>query len=427
MSSLKERFYSLLRASERYTKTDMVYLSHNGFWVNANFAVFTLLAFLLSIVLANVLPKETYGTYQYLLSLFSILSGFTLTGMGTAITRAVARNMEGTVRSALRTQMRWALLVSIAALCGALYYFLTDDIQIAGGLVLVSVCLPLIAGYGSYQAYLTGKKDFRGLFFTGTLINVCYYGAVILAAFLFGDALWLFATNLIVSTVLTAFVYVRVTRAIAADAPKDSEANAYGAHLSVMNGLVRISGQIDTVLIYTLLGPVIVAEYALAKLIPERVGSVFKAQIATVLPRFATRTPREIRATLLHKMLLMSLAVGAVTSLYIFFAPLLFSLVYPQYESGVIYSQLLALTIIGALAHLPVTALMSQADERKLYAYNITFSLFQTAAQVLGILFYGLWGLIFARIAASAFSVLSAYVFASLPYASERTVAHSTE
>ena len=73
IKKIKEKIYNLLRWSEKYTKTDMVYLAHGGFWLSFGQIISSLSSFLLAIAFANLLPKETYGNYKYILSIASIL------------------------------------------------------------------------------------------------------------------------------------------------------------------------------------------------------------------------------------------------------------------------------------------------------------------------------------------------------------------
>ena len=81
MNTLKHATYRLLRKSERYFKTDMVYVARGGFWVTAGNIVSALAAFGLAVAYANLLPKESYGTYKYILSLAGIIGAFSLTGL----------------------------------------------------------------------------------------------------------------------------------------------------------------------------------------------------------------------------------------------------------------------------------------------------------------------------------------------------------
>lgn len=65
---LKTRIHALLRSSERYFKTDMVYLAKGGSWLFSAQVLSGALSFILAIAFANLVPKEAFGTYKYVLS-----------------------------------------------------------------------------------------------------------------------------------------------------------------------------------------------------------------------------------------------------------------------------------------------------------------------------------------------------------------------
>ena len=77
----------------------MMYLAQGGFWIALGHIVNGLLAFSLIVAFANLLSKETYGIYRYILSIAGVLNIFVLSGMGTAISRSVASGNEGAFRT----------------------------------------------------------------------------------------------------------------------------------------------------------------------------------------------------------------------------------------------------------------------------------------------------------------------------------------
>ena len=107
-----------LRFLERYTKTDMVYLAKNSFWMNSNTVITSGFSFILSIAFAHLVSKETYGVYQFLISISSIIGGLTLIGMNSAVTQAVARGFEGVLRESVKVQLKFGLLSSARATHG---------------------------------------------------------------------------------------------------------------------------------------------------------------------------------------------------------------------------------------------------------------------------------------------------------------------
>ena len=96
MSTMKARLIKILRWSEKYTKTDMVYLIKNGLWSGSAQFVSAVLGLLASIAFANLLPQEIYGQYKYLFSIAGIIWAFSLTNLSISVTQAVSRGFEGT-------------------------------------------------------------------------------------------------------------------------------------------------------------------------------------------------------------------------------------------------------------------------------------------------------------------------------------------
>ena len=63
MQKLKQKIYRLLRWSERWTRTDMVYFTKGGFWLSLGQIFGSLAGLVLALIYANFLPKTTFGIY----------------------------------------------------------------------------------------------------------------------------------------------------------------------------------------------------------------------------------------------------------------------------------------------------------------------------------------------------------------------------
>ena len=143
----KNKIDNFLKRTQRYTGTDNVYLAKGGFWLGTGQAVSAIAALLLSIAFANLLPRETYGTYRYVLSIFALLSISTLQGMSTAITRAVARGYEGSFKTALGTKLRWGVAGAAASLATSLYYYLQGNNTLAISFLIATVFVPIMSSF----------------------------------------------------------------------------------------------------------------------------------------------------------------------------------------------------------------------------------------------------------------------------------------
>jgi O-antigen/teichoic acid export membrane protein len=395
----------LLKATEKYTRTDMTYLARAGFWLNMSTIVTSFGGLLLYVVFGHYASKEVYGTYQYLLSFSAIVASFTLTGMNAAVTRSVARGQEGVLVRSVHVQLLWgALIFVLAGVCGC-YYLLHGNATLGWGLVLCGIFVPINNALNTYGSFLSGKKDFRRGFSLALWYQIPYYASVALIAFLSGHALLLFTANL-VSQCIGLFIAYRVTLAVyKPNDVQDPEVLRYGAHLSAIGLLGSVVSQMDSILTFHFLGATDLALYSFSTAIPDRIGSLFKFLPMAAFPKFAGRAPRDIRVGLARRLFLGTLVALVLAGLYALIAHFIFALLFPAYLEAVGYSQWYALSLGGVLTGVVVNALTAAGNVRALYGYNIASPLVTLGLEFGGILVYGLDGLIGARIIGSIFSL----------------------
>ena len=398
------RITALLRWSERYTKTDMVYLAGSGWWMNLGTLVISVCSLVLYIVFARLVSPEVYGTYQYLLSGAAIVGALTLTGMNSAVARAVAQGREGTVYAAVAAQARWSVVPFLAAGTVSAYYLFVGDLLLAAGFLLIGIFAPLIHTFNVYSSYLQGKKDFERGFWFGMGWNIPYYLALIGTAFVAPAVLVLLFVSLFVQAAGLGIAYLRTIRTHRPNSDRDPEAISYGKHLSVMGLMTVVVGQVDTILAFHFLGPVAVAVYSFATAIPERLTGFFKFLPAAALPKLAEKSSSEVRAAFGPRVWLAVLAMTACSLAYLLAAPLIFHVLFPAYADAVPYSQLYAFMIVASLGGLFTTALTAQRKLKDLYAFTVISPLVQVLLQIGGVIFFGLWGLIAGRLIAQFFS-----------------------
>jgi len=376
----------------------MVYLFTSGLWGNLGAFSVSFFSFILYIAFAHFLSKETYGTYQYLLSLAAIVGNFTLTGMNTAVTQAIARGYDGVFAKAMRLQYRWNLVPMLGTWAFAIYYLLHGNNTLGIGLFLIGVFTPLLNTLNTYTAILGAKKDFRRGFLYNLYGNIPYYGSLLLVAFFYNTPLPLLAANLISQLLATYVLYQAALKAYKLNDKVDAETLAYGNHLSFMGALGGIIGQLDSVFVFHYLGAADLAIYSFATAIPERLSSFFKFIPSAALPKFAVKSDEEIRRSIFAKTGI-GLAAGAVVAfIYIALAKLFFMLFFPAYMAAVPYSMAYALVIIASIGSVFPAALMAKRRIRSLYIFNIANPIVQLILQFIGIIYFGLWGLIVAKI-----------------------------
>jgi O-antigen/teichoic acid export membrane protein len=175
-----------------------------------------------------------------------------------------------------------------------------------------------------------------------------------------------------------------------------------------MNAFPAVAGQLDAVMAFQFLGPAGLAVYAFATAIPDRLGSLFKFFPVAALPKFAERTDEEIRRSIGPKLLKLGALAIAFAGVYALIVPVFFHIFFPTYLDAIPYSQLYALALVLIVANVASAALTAKARTKALYVANIATTVLGLFIQLIGIIYFGLMGLVLAKVA-SAF--LSAIIF----------------
>lgn len=403
---MKNRLISALRWSERYTKTDMVYLSSGAFWGNLNAAVVAIMAFIGSVLFAKYLSKDAYGTYQYILSIASLIGATTLTGMNAAVTRAVALGHEGELKRSVRYQLVMSFIPMTLGLVIALWYFIQGNHELSAAFAWISIFLPLGNAFNTWAAYTGGKKLFRVGTYYGLANNIMSYGGVLLALFFFRDYLWVAFANFFFLFLSNYIIYKLVVRNIPPNAVVDDETRSYGTHLSVMGVIGVLASQLDSLLIFHFVGSAALAVYSLATVIPERIAGMLKFLPAIILPKLSSRSEDYVRVFLRKKLwIALGFSVLIIIS-YAAMAPWIFQTFFPAYSESIIFTQVYSLSFFSLTAVIIQMALTSQRKTKELYILNTFMPIFRIVLMAVLMYFYGIWGLLWAQIANNLVSIV---------------------
>lgn len=389
----KQKIVNLLRWSKKYTQTDMIYLAKGGFWLSLGQVISFISAFLLAIAFANLLPKETYGNYKYVLSITSVLGVFALPGINTAILRAVAQGNEGSFVPALKTRLRWATISGLASLALAGYYFLNKNTTISICFLIAAAFLPLMYSFTSYHALWRGRKRFDIQTKYSIIVKVLTTASLILSLFLFKNIFLIILVYFASHTILN-FIFLRITIKKLHPSPQDPEAISYGKHLSIIAAAERISSKLNSILLWNFLGTVPLAIFSFASAPPQYLKSLISGTSLLALPKLSQKSKQEIKASLLNKVFKFSIVIIPVVIIYILLAPYLYKIFLPQYLESVIYSQIFILNLLFFPKILLDSALIAQAQKKKLYFLKTSSLILNIILLITLLPLYGIWGVI---------------------------------
>jgi O-antigen/teichoic acid export membrane protein len=389
-----ESLYRILKWSEKYTKTDMIYLFKNSFWVFFGQLVTSASAFIIMVVLANVLDKEIFGEYRYLISFISILLIFTLPGIDTAVIQSTARGYDNQLSLAVASKKRWALLGSLIALLTAVYYYIQGNSTLTLSFTIIAACLPFFHTYFVYYYFLQGKQLFREATLKQSIGPVLLLLTVSTAAFYLPYAplliLVFLATNVFAHRIgfsLTDRKYKKANQT-------DDDLIPYGKHLSLLSVPGIIVNHIDKILIWLVLGAVPTALYSIATIVPLesiRSGRML-AQVA--LPRFAAQKTKPKFKEIFYKLAILFGVLILVWIGYALIAPYIFLILFPGYLEAIPYSIVSMLIILSIPIYTIRAIFTSHKYKTGLFVSSVITPPLKTLFLGTGLIFYGLWGVV---------------------------------
>ncbi len=399
ITRVRLKLYHLLRWSEKYTKTDMVYLTKGGFWLGGGQILTTATALATSIVFANLMPKESYGIFKYVLSIAALIAIPTLSGMDTAVTQAVARGYEGTIKSGLRAKLQWGSLCAIAGAILAIYFGGQGNYILAVGCLLAGLTLPIIEAFDIYNSLLNGRKMYEQFTLYNVITQISAALILIATIFLTNNLIILFASYFFSHAIINFLCFLDIKRRYNPNTKDSPETIRYGWHLTIVDIIGTFLGQLDKILIFHYLGAVELAIYTIALAPTEQLKGALKNINFLALPKFAQQSASQVGGSLFTKMLKFGMVISGLVAAYIALAPFAFKIFFAQYPEAVIYSQIVAISIVGAsVTTFLYVFLEAQSAKKQLYQFNVINNLITIIISLPLIYFWGLAGAIIAKV-----------------------------
>jgi O-antigen/teichoic acid export membrane protein len=392
----------------------MVYIAKGSFWINLNFISSSLVSFLVSVIFAWFVSKETYGIYQYVLSIAAIISAFSLTGMNTAVTQSVAKGMDGSLVYSTKAQLRWSIFMIIGSFSVGGYYLMGSRIDLFLAFILVAIFLPFSNAFNTYSAFLSGKKDFKKVFEYNTAFNIFYLIGIFTTAYFTPYPLVLICVFLSIGAIGNYRLYRKtVEKFNLSENNFDQNIMSYGAHLSFINILSTIVNRADSILVFHYLGPATLAVYTFAKAIPDRVTSLFKSILSISLPKLSEKNYSEIKNHFHLRMTILatlSLVAATIISLLI---PLIYKKFFPQYIDSILYARIYTFTIIIAVSIFSGMVLIAKKTMKDLYLLNIVNPILQLLILFFLVRSMGIFGAVIAKVLGQVISLSISWIVVS--------------
>lgn len=367
-----------------------------GSWLLFERLFFIAKGFILSLLFANLLSKEVFGAYQFVMALVGTACVFALPGMATAIIQAVARGHGGTLRAGVVLMLRYAWGGSIFLL--AALYAMWQEHSTVGLLWLLAPLLPLYAVVvGAWRSFFTGKERFR----EAAIIGMWGEGLTLLV---FLGVIFFFPTE--VALVLVAFftplvfygtVLLKNLKETRGESVDESNL-AFGKRLSWLYGVGVAASYLDKLIIGHFLGFAELAIFTIASIIPDQIRDAVRVVVGFVLPGFSRMDDTTTnRRTILKGIGVLFIIVTGLVGLYILLAPWLFRIFFAQYQEAITYTQVAALASLTVPLMILDSYFRARKDDKTATRVALSGYAAGTMANLVLIPLFGIWGAIIAR------------------------------
>lgn len=405
---------SLENYLQKKFKVDASYFLRGGFWNTSGQFVGIIGGVAISSLFAYTLSESDYGTYRYLIGIGSLLSAFSLTGLGQSVLQATAKKYVEFYTETLTTGFLYSLGITLMSLLGSFYYFYNENFTLALGCVLIAIFQPIINTYKNTSSFLQGNSRFREAAFLQTFRTATITFTSAVAILTTQNILILFTLYLATQSLinLLSYIYYQPKKTGVISKSIFQKYFNYAKHASVRNIITNISLRLDTIIIFQQLGAIDLSIYTIANIIPGQIKGSFKNIAVLLLPKYVQHDDiKTIKKNTPRRSLQLFLIFTSITVIYILFAPFIYKLLFPKYESAIFLSQLVALSFPALILLMPLSALQAQLKEKELYYFSIQNLFVTIIVTIFLITEYGLTGAIIAKVITRYYRLIIAFYY----------------
>lgn len=364
-----------------------------------------MIGFVMSLGYANLLTPETYGTYRYLLSAYSLVAILALPGIDTAIIQSIGQGFDSSFLRGLRLKLRWGILGMIACVGVGFYYLLKQDQHMALLFGISAVFLPFMEAGSLSPSYFNAKKDYRRWALFDLVTQITTAMILLGSMFLFHQTLYLviayFGGNVLMRWIILWIIHREQKASSQKMEAIDHGLSPYARSLTLFQITSRVISSIDGIVLFHFLGPAQLAIYTIALAIPARAQGMFRILGSLAFPKFANRPAHKVAGVLSKKMLMMAVGVIIICFAYVGIAPWLFRTFLPKYIPSVPYSQLFVFSLISSITYPMSSFLFTHKRIKENYLLSWSSLTVKIVCLIAFVPLFGIWGAVISALGAS--------------------------
>lgn len=349
------------------------YTAKNSTTVLLGNTFISIIAFITTVILTNTLSKELFGTYRFVLSIIPLLLIATLPDMGTAVTRAVAREQIPDINSIIKEKIKYGIVASIVSIIFCIYYLVIGNKVLSSLFIITAFFIPFFDVFLIYINVLYGKKLFK----TASIYNVIsklFSATIIILAVFLTQNIYIILTIFFVSQIIPQlFFYRKINKTCdQKNIINDPSIIVYGKHLTILGTISVITNNIDKILVWYLLGAESLAVYVVALLIVAEGSRLVDAISIVLLPVFSESKSLENIKKVVKNIPLLILFLIFLTSITILIIPAAFPIIFPNYIGSIRLAQISTILFL----FIPINSIIyryfiAEGTKRIMFKYQI--------------------------------------------------------
>lgn len=342
--------------------------------------------------------QQSYGAYKYITTIFGILAVFSIPGVNTAVTQAVAAGVRGLLLTAIYYRISWSLFASvIAAIIGA-WFYLHGQQNLVPAMLLGAAILPICYAPDTILSFLNGKLAYRSLATIKAISSFSAFLVVVIILLLSPEATMLLVSGslLIPACVLLAAIFIALrTYPEERNTTPHPVPLKFGFQLTWRGLIGTIEGKLDLLIVGTFFSLEQLAIFSVGKIFRDVLARLWGLVATLLLPKLSSKTKitRSLTARLLVSLCGLFTIIVALAAIS---APWLIPLVFSRtYSDSIFYAQSFAgLTAIGTIGAVLEAQFTAQRLIRPLLLTRIVTTISYAVGLVILVPLWGLPGII---------------------------------
>jgi len=290
----------------------------------ANLAVASLDGFFLSILLVRYLSSEDFGDYKLFFSVLSIMIILSINGLGTSVTKAVAKRFKGFFKKAVIVSALFSLIASAVLIILAFSYYRGSGIR--WPLIFAGLVVPFYYGLNTWEPYYYGERRFKTVFLLNLLMGGTRFLSCALVLYFYRNYFYTIIAYLLVVSIYNIIFFLWIIKRIKPekiDKEKEKDYLKHGFKLTGSSAVSNIATNIERIILDSVSNAAMVGIYSIVHVFPQFIKNSLKTLVNVPTVKLAAHPEADNRRIVRKGLAYIFLFGLAVFAIFWFLTPIL--------------------------------------------------------------------------------------------------------